>query len=65
MNFQRKPTYSDIPTRTLKQGVSDLVKTLHEPTHSDTPPCKGGVEGGYGEGQKGKVRVGRPSRGVS
>ena len=61
---------SNIPTRTYllghqNRGVSELVKTLHEPTHSDTPPCKGGVEGGYGEGGKVKVRVGRPSRGVS
>ena len=58
------------PTRThllghQNGGVSELVKTLHEPTHSDTPPCKGGVEGGYGEGRKVEVRVGHPSRGGS
>ncbi len=58
MNFQRNTTYSDGPTRTAKVGVSELVKTLHEPTNSDTPPCKGGVEGWYGEGRT----VGRPSR---
>jgi hypothetical protein len=65
VNFQSKHTYSDIPTRTVKMGVSELVETHHEPTHSDTPPCKGGVEGGYGEGQIAKIRVGHPSRGVS